>query len=71
MKYLLTLLLLGCAESQRTEVTLTNQTDRKIAIEAQADGFGRTIELEPGAEWQGWIPRGSGAKTISVKVRSK
>ena len=71
MKYLLVLLLMGCATSNRTEVTLKNDTEQKIAIEAKADGIGRTIVLEPGSEWSGWIPRGSGAKSISVRVIAK
>ena len=64
----LAIVLSGCAaESNRVEITVRNNTARKLRVKGVVSGLSRTLTLEPGAEWTGWIPRAS-ARMVSVEI---
>ena len=55
------------APSDRVEITIRNHQSKSITVKGATGGFSRTLKIDAGGEWTGWIPRAS-ARLITVEV---
>jgi len=74
MKYLLPALLMlaSCVApapgTRKLDIVLRNTTSHPIEVRAKAGFFSRTIRLEPGQSWTGWVPPQVPVSAIEVEV---
>ena len=75
MKYLIALALLmsSCVASpdkvEKVDILLRNTTDSPIEVRARAGFVGKTIRLQPGETWKGWIPSHVPVSDVVIEVR--
>ncbi len=75
MKYLIALVLLigSCAapppQVEKVDILLRNTTDHPIEVRARTGFLGKTIRLQPGESWKGWIPPRIPVSKIVIDVR--
>ncbi len=74
MKYLLPLVLLiascagGISAEKKLQIAVRNDTDRPLEFHARSGIFGRTVKLEPGHTWRGWVLREWVGEGIRIEV---
>lgn len=78
MKYLLPILLLAtlsCStpspKSKKLDIVLRNSSPHPIEIRAKAGLLSRTIRLEPGQRWNGWVPTFVTVEAIEIEMAEK
>lgn len=78
MKYLLPILLLGllsCASpsptSKKLDIVLRNTSPHPIEIKAKAGLLSKTIRLEPGQRWNGWVPTFVSIDSIEIEMSAR
>ena len=74
MKYLIPALmfLASCATpepgNRKIDIVLRNTTPHPIEIRAHAGFLSRTIRLDPGETWTGWVPPSVPINEIRIEV---
>ena len=80
MKYLivpalLSALLLGScstpAPEKRIDIILKNTTDEPLLFKAKMGPFGRTLKLDPGETWYGWVLKDFTGGQIQIVVAER
>jgi hypothetical protein len=81
MKYILPVLVIltlsvaSCASpspsSRKLDIVLRNTTPHPIEIRAKAGLLSRTIRLEPGQRWNGWVPTFVTVQSIEIEMAGR
>jgi hypothetical protein len=75
MKYAIALVFLmgACTVPQsrvdKVDILLRNTTSHPIEVRARAGFFSKTIRLQPGEAWKGWIPPQVPVSEIVIDVK--
>ena len=66
----LALLLFSCSAPprDRLDIQIKNFLPHPVRIRAATGILQRTIQLEPGERWTGWVPRSVAADRIQIKL---
>ena len=64
----LILSLAACSSgADRVTIVVRNHTARPLKVTGKLGGYSRTLKIDAGGEWEGWIPHAS-AKSITVEI---
>ncbi len=80
MKYLIVpgllsaLLFASCstpAPDKRIDIILKNTTDEPLLFKAKMGPFGRTLKLDPGETWYGWVHKDLTGGQIQIVIAER